>query len=156
MYTGNTYSPCCSQRPTEVYPCVYREHVTCRFFNFLAFGLSLCIQGTLNNIISPQDIERFIPVYTGNTKNLLTEVVADPVYPCVYREHVKKPPQERLCFGLSLCIQGTQVTHWFYADELRFIPVYTGNTTPVISLGRCSPVYPCVYREHQGGRVPQI
>ncbi len=30
----------------------------------------------------------------------------------------------------------------------RFIPVYTGNTEAIPTIGEKTPVYPCVYREH--------
>ena len=53
-------------------------------------------------------------------------------------------------FGLSLCIQGTHRKIQKYINHSRFIPVYTGNTV-YFQQHRCThPVYPCVYREHNG------
>ena len=91
-------------------------------------GLSLCIQGThwLKNYHSIW--RRFIPVYTGNTNDILTGDKRTAVYPCVYREHVRR----------LISLQQT----------LRFIPVYTGNTPVLDLLLDFRPVYPCVYREH--------
>ena len=52
-------------------------------------------------------------------------------------------------YGLSLCIQGTQVL-WLYAQlGGRFIPVYTGNTGGTYATLDAMAVYPCVYREHR-------
>ena len=50
--------------------------------------------------------------------------------------------------GLSLCIQGTHDPSDADGLELRFIPVYTGNTNKYMTVVRNFPVYPCVYREH--------
>ena len=91
---------------------------------------------------------RFIPVYTGNTPVFSLFHLSYPVYPCVYREHnVPGLFDTRVC-GLSLCIQGTPFMQPFLLHIIRFIPVYTGNTT--VSSGRITviSVYPCVYREH--------
>ena len=61
-----------------------------------ANGLSLCIQGTLNQQIIDEVLPRFIPVYTGNTYFRRGRAIAGAVYPCVYREHaiVPQPPPE--------------------------------------------------------------
>ena len=48
VYTGNTLAALASATAFAVYPCVYREHIFDRFVSGLVFGLSLCIQGTLN------------------------------------------------------------------------------------------------------------
>ena len=50
---------------------------------------------------------RFIPVYTGNTKMTEPDEEDDPVYPCVYREHLINDLPRTKAAGLSLCIQGT-------------------------------------------------
>ena len=91
-------------------------------------GLSLCIQGTLTCNRINKSIERFIPVYTGNT--------ASPSY-C--------PSSPR---GLSLCIQGTPILYEFFSRRKRFIPVYTGNTFYLWDHTLKDSVYPCVYRQH--------
>ena len=59
---------------------------------------------------------------------MICNIDALPVYPCVYREHVK--------ILLENC------------GRLRFIPVYTGNIAIAPIFRDNSPVYPCVYREH--------
>ena len=88
MYTGNTDASVKQAEEAAVYPCVYREHNGLVPLEFIADGLSLCIQGTqcLNRIISFNN--RFIPVYTGNTVDADSKVMDNAVYPCVYREHV--------------------------------------------------------------------
>ena len=94
---------------------------------------------------------RFIPVYTGNTRNWQSLKIQRAVYPCVYREHKKAIDWIKEKFGLSLCIQGTpnNFTHGY--NILRFIPVYTGNTSCDVSIFLTIAVYPCVYREHIQG-----
>ena len=107
VYTGNTCNVfrrfCCH----SVYPCVYREHFTFCNFLFYFFGLSLCIQGTLQYLIILRVNKRFIPVYTGNTLRCFYCNNARAVYPCVYREHSPDFVALRVITGLSLCIQGT-------------------------------------------------
>ena len=70
-------------------------------------GLSLCIQGTRLAISDHLAPVRFIPVYTGNTIDIMSEIAAATVYPCVYREHVLSGGANEDDCGLSLCIQGT-------------------------------------------------
>ena len=53
-----------------------------------------------------------------------------------------------MLFGLSLCIQGTQIQCPVRQLFCRFIPVYTGNTKSNELAGGVGAVYPCVYREH--------
>ena len=71
-------------------------------------GLSLCIQGTQMPKERANITKRFIPVYTGNTLEFFLKLTLSPVYPCVYREHRKRPIKRKTVCGLSLCIQGTQ------------------------------------------------
>ena len=111
-----------------VYPCVYREHDSKPTLIPNAIGLSLCIQGTPDATCAACQSCRFIPVYTGNTFNILVN--------------------SNLIFGLSLCIQGTQVTFFDGTKDVRFIPVYTGNTMVLRPIASRKSVYPCVYREH--------
>ena len=70
------------------------------------------------------------------------------VYPCVYREHEKTMSNGIVNIGLSLCIQGTHCDPVITSRDLRFIPVYTGNTFNIGAEIRQNTVYPCVYREH--------
>ena len=148
VYTGNILLIHLRLCHLPVYPCVYREHVFVWKQRKICNGLSLCIQGTYLVNCPTSDYLRFIPVYTGNMKWLLTTLEPAAVYPCVYREH---PRQYRyICGrrGLSLCIQGTSFNDFSYCVTARFIPVYTGNIDAVASLNKISSVYPCVYREH--------
>ena len=132
----------------SVYPCVYREHLPLENRQKEAGGLSLCIQGTQfhdRNTVKPS---RFIPVYTGNTVVVLLSKFFIAVYPCVYREHTSSAAVFMFSFGLSLCIQGTPLLAVPANAQLRFIPVYTGNTSDKKPGALTRPVYPCVYREH--------
>ena len=67
VYTGNTKTRCSIAPQFPVYPCVYREHLSVKVIFELRSGLSLCIQGTQNPCYTIQKMQRFIPVYTGNT-----------------------------------------------------------------------------------------
>ena len=112
----------------SVYPCVYREHFSCRCWLKSQNGLSLCIQGTLLTRTPSCNWGRFIPVYTGNTRYHVQIKRVTTVYLCVYREH----------YGPNKAAM----------REERFIPVYTGNTSYTTAIAYGFPVYPCVYREH--------
>ena len=148
MYTGNTRVGYYQYRYEPVYPCVYREHNNCVKNRFRVFGLSLCIQGTPLHLHFFQQYKRFIPVYTGNTITTVQLTLLGSVYPCVYREHDNNRPVDVVRVGLSLCIQGTLKNFWGSAMRIRFIPVYTGNTSFDCLNESFSAVYPCVYREH--------
>ena len=87
-------------------------------------------------------------MYTGNTSSLCTDTFLGAVYPCVYREHDEFSGDFVAKRGLSLCIQGTQEIRFMIFKILRFIPVYTGNTSDGCVLFAGESVYPCVYREH--------
>ena len=136
-----------------VYPCVYREHKAAEEIKIISSGLSLCIQGTPHPMFPNPVTKRFIPVYTGNTFYHPDSIHQISVYPCVYREHINCCMIGRFGTGLSLCIQGTHATFNTMEGDLRFIPVYTGNTSvTTISMSSFS-VYPCVYREHSNYNI---
>ena len=90
---------------------------------------------------------RFIPVYTGNSnlKDMAKNVTA--VYPCVYRELTVVYLFQCFFCGLSLCIQGTHKSVLGTGKGIRFIPVYTGNSSFNHEYVLIKSVYPCVYRE---------
>ena len=136
-----------------VYPCVYREHNEFNFISVVLFGLSLCIQGTLECNNGQGLTSRFIPVYTGNTLSEYSLFNSSPVYPCVYREHIFILFCNANSAGLSLCIQGTQFKLVRLIICRRFIPVYTGNTHGLVISIVSVPVYPCVYREHSNYNI---
>ena len=116
----------------SVYPCVYREHIERNTFNYVDYGLSLCIQGTRKHTLAKSNVGQFIPVYTGNTSALYSATSTTG--------------------GLSLCIQGTRLIFIKINHAIRFIPVYTGNTYGFAHPDDRVTVYPCVYREHKIGQ----
>ena len=125
--TGNmSFIPCTTFHST-VYPCVYREHNDCRKYAESRGGLSLCVQGTLdlNHIIVKP--ARLIPVCTGNIQQQPAIRGSNPVYPCVYREHIVSFTNKSEKSGLSLCVQGTSNQQISRIVHQRFIPVCTGN-----------------------------
>ena len=87
-------------------------------------------------------------MYTGNTHLNKFRHLNLSVYPYVYREHITLRVLIPLYLGLSLFIQGTLVQFLTRQFEIRFIPVYTGNTIRPELLLFAKTVYPCVYREH--------
>ena len=127
VYTGNISSIVGKFMPSPVYPCVYREHNRSYNADLINSGLSLCIQGTLDDNNGQGLTSRFIPVYTGNIPPVIVEASDIAVYPCVYREHIIYITPSCIFFGLSLCIQGTYENGLYLEGQLRFIPVYTGN-----------------------------
>ena len=108
VYTGNSVTFCICSTLRTVYPCVYRElnslDSICRY----NCGLSLCIQGTRDQIVTA--FENWL------------------VYPCVYRELMSIVSTPSDSTGLSLCIQGTRCVLSPARQGFRFIPVYTGNS----------------------------
>ena len=91
---------------------------------------------------------RFIPECTGNTCISQRDIAIGSVYPCVYREHITATGVTLSTRGLSLCIQGTRITHEQFFNQERFIPVHTGNTYCTNNREQTRAVYPCAYREH--------
>ena len=87
-------------------------------------------------------------MYTGNTSSPRKLILDTTVYPCVYREHYRSSSNSSIIYGLSLCIQGTQLILPKCFCKIRFIPVYTGNTESYWTSTQWHAVYPCVYREH--------
>ena len=88
MYTGNIHLDFEYNIVESVYPCVYREHNTSAIALPTDGGLSLCIQGTSDFASPASPAPRFIPVYTGNMRSLISRNSSISVYPCVYREHL--------------------------------------------------------------------
>ena len=71
-----------------------------------------------------------------------------PVYPYIYREHIKPSPVPTGYSGLSLYIQGTRHAKLLSNRYLRFIPIYIGNTRLIMKRLLKLTVYPYIYREH--------
>ena len=89
VHTGNTHNGCRLSSLHPVYPCAYREHIYKPYPIKAQGGLSLCIQGTQEQLDKEKQAERFIPVHTGNTPIKSTKKFLFSVYPCAYREHSK-------------------------------------------------------------------
>ena len=147
MYTGNSNMGSVKLEHIAVYPCVYRELLYSSPQRINNNGLSLCIQGTQNGAILFAEVERFIPVYTGNSNWFWLTSWPSAVYPCVYRELYEIDGEKYSINGLSLCIQGTLGPIRSSIWSERFIPVYTGNSRIMLRTAHGVPVYPCVYRE---------
>ena len=137
MHTGNISTSLKKPRSKSVYPCAYREHFSRQSSSLIIPGLSLCIQGTCLNYWDILFVIRFIPVHTGNISNANKAFLPFSVYPCVYREHLKRYPFINRPNGLSLCVQGTLSDDKKVSFILRFIPVCTGNM--------CCWIIPCVH-----------
>ena len=130
--TGNTLGSTDEHVGATVYPCMYREHTTISIVTIAFFGLSLCVQGTLDSPGGEVTGTRFIPVHTGNTPPAIFLSSGRSVYPCAYREHYLTLVRVGGRAGLSLCIQGTQRGNQYDKKTDRFIPVHTGNTSILI------------------------
>ena len=87
-------------------------------------------------------------MHTGNIRKSLFAILNYPVYPCAYREHFVLTNDAPNRSGLSLCIQGTYLEFIEKGNFSRFIPVHTGNITPLKLNEPSGAVYPCAYREH--------
>ena len=90
VHTGNIISPNIHAIHAPVYPCAYREHFFVNGIDFIINGLSLCIQGTLIQLLRTVQQHRFIPVHTGNMIPNPLIVPQISVYPCAYREHARQ------------------------------------------------------------------
>ena len=90
VYTGNSDDALPIASNFSVYPCVYRELTNLLCTLTAKIGLSLCIQGTLVYYYTNQMSSRFIPVYTGNSPFINSDKKKMSVYPCVYKELIRK------------------------------------------------------------------
>ena len=90
---------------------------------------------------------RYIPVPTGNSPAAKLFKLFNPVYPCTYRELLSKIYESEMEFGISLYLQGTQLTIRKPLTGDRYIPVPTGNSHRSRQRAIRKAVYPCTYRE---------
>ena len=135
MYTGNLLNGGTWHKYiTGLSLYIQGTHVRISYTYHYYSGSSLCIQGTLDRTINERLCHRFIPVHTGNTMTSTVQPLPRTVYPCAYREHHSMRVQISSGDGLSLCIQGTQGNYKDYFNEVRFIPVHTGNTKKSVCL----------------------
>ena len=113
----------------------------------LEHGISLYLQGTrvINWTIS--ELVRYIPVPTGNSFGIRERTVNHAVYPCTYRElpDIIEPADSYV--GISLYLQGTLFSTTINLSLVRYIPVPTGNSSPIKNSIYLIAVYPCTYRE---------
>ena len=73
-------------------------------------------------------IERYIPVPTGNSPANNMSCSGISVYPCTYRELATSDSQYYGNSGISLYLQGTPKDIPAIKEILRYIPVPTGNS----------------------------
>ena len=132
-----------------VYPCTYRERAKLFIVIVFFFGISLYLQGTLLKTIlviiningislylqgtlhfdrKRCKITRYIPVPTGNSPKYWFCKKWYAVYPCTYRELLRKLNHESMSYGISLYLQGTQRITGVEVMNWRYIPVPTGNS----------------------------
>ena len=105
--TGNSSSDSNSGTIFAVYPCTYRELSNHKSTHRVSDGISLYLQGTLDNKTLHISEFRYIPVPTGNSKNIWQTVNTCAVYPCTYRELYVLVLQNEQEHGISLYLQGT-------------------------------------------------
>ena len=130
-----------------VYPCTYRELTAIFTICYCHIGISLYLQGTRYTSVCRSEQTRYIPVPTGNSFNCSTSNFMAPVYPCTYRELDRWKCHCAEVFGISLYLQGTHLHIYQWQQQLRYIPVPTGNSSFSISYRVSWAVYPCTYRE---------
>ena len=139
VHTGNMWGRSIYTWWRTVYPCAYREHQSKSHQSYIFVGLSLCIQGTSSPIRKFVRFVRFIPVHTGNIVILKLVNINTSVYPCAYREHCSFLDVHWIVNGLSLCIQGTLTHAVLRTQQVRFIPVHTGNMPTTNNEPRTNP-----------------
>ena len=126
--TGNSHSTGNLSSSVPVYPCTYRELAD----NFITIetnsGISLYLQGTLLSGIRKTCVDRYIPVPTGNSHIYFLADQIKTVYPCTYRELNPATKAGRVNAGISLYLQGTQISDSITVWQMRYIPVPTGNS----------------------------
>ena len=116
-------------------------------------GISLYLQGTLQQGCFCWIQLRYIPVPTGNSLTIFCILALFTVYPCTYRELFKKNFCFLCSYGISLYLQGTLLYLLELYIKTRYIPVPTGNSQIHQYLKRPQPVYPCTYRELQRSTI---
>ena len=92
-------------------------------------------------------VQRFIPVLTGNRGNIEYFYEITTVYPRAYGEQCYALYRFIAQCGLSPCLRGTGVCKRAAWEDTRFIPVLTGNRSPILMPGRLLAVYPRAYGE---------
>ena len=84
--TGNSDATSTSLAEDAVYPCTYRELFISCDKSADGSGISLYLQGTLQESVLLKGIYRYIPVPTGNSRFDTLWNIYITVYPCTYRE----------------------------------------------------------------------
>ena len=89
MLTGNSVEDENERFDPAVYPRAYGEQFTSASQITIAPGLSPCLRGTATQAFFASLPDRFIPVLTGNSVQLVHLSSWTPVYPRAYGEQVK-------------------------------------------------------------------
>ncbi len=126
--TGNSTSRRSSGRNTEVHPRVYGELISGIFKFYTVIGSSPCVRGTPDAIRVTGEINRFIPVCTGNSFSIVDLTKSNQVHPRVYGELILQLPHLGTDHGSSPCVRGTHLPSGSGVVPSRFIPVCTGNS----------------------------
>ena len=146
--TGNTPSWLMITTTAAVHPRGYGEHVFQFVFLHTSSGSSPWIRGTQSKNGSLTPFQRFIPVDTGNTLQMIRVRLMTPVHPRGYGEHINKRRRSSHKNGSSPWIRGTLFNKRKIMHGMRFIPVDTGNT-PFLAIEHLHhAVHPRGYGEH--------
>ena len=148
--TGNTSSRLLPVAIIAVHPRGHGEHCLNSASAVKDIGSSPWARGTLLFLICKIQFYRFIPVGTGNTPRTLSFSLIPTVHPRGHGEHCSVPYFTVEATGSSPWARGTLLLDLRYLARLRFIPVGTGNTAPLIFLTKPITVHPRGHGEHHG------
>ena len=147
MPIENAVLPFSNAEIFAVYPCTYRELKSGTGKTMTLSGISLYLQGTRYMRSGYETKWRYIPVPTGNAFYLAFHLSKKSVYPCTYRERPDIIEPADSYVGISLYLQGTLFSTTINLSLVRYIPVPTGNSSPIKNSIYLIAVYPCTYRE---------
>ena len=149
-YTGNTARG--ARRPASgpVHPRVHGEHSGAGSAFRRGAGSSPRTRGTRRRVSLQQVPDRFIPAYTGNTRQPDGLPRHPAVHPRVHGEHKQVERPHRTNTGSSPRTRGTRQRRPWRLTQRRFIPAYTGNTNTTIGYWCAATVHPRVHGEHAG------
>jgi hypothetical protein len=147
--SGNACNRLGLQTRSAVYPRVLGERRKRVCIRLLFRGLSPCARGTLNRLPIETKLERFIPVCSGNAIRQTTGKIDIAVYPRVLGERFSGLNRPFVKGGLSPCARGTHNYPLISCQNVRFIPVCSGNA----SLGSTAHLSKAVYPRVLGERL---
>jgi len=122
----------------------------------LVTGSSPRTRGTQSASRTRRPGSRFIPAYTGNSSSCGSSRSYRAVHPRVHGELFRSRPPVHLDGGSSPRTRGTLSHNTRWHEDDRFIPAYTGNSSPPARSVVCRPVHPRVHGELscQPGSLP--